>query len=393
MKFKKFILDIIFNSISFGIYIIAQQIIFMPIMSKILPDGDFSLLVIYISIFAVISNTIGSELGIVRQVRDDNSNKNYNRILLYLLPVISIISLFILLFLKLSIGDSILLTLTILLANVRLYSAAIFRINKDFKKVLVQNILYLIGIVLGILVYQKLGYIWIPMLVAEILPLIFDFFHADITQNGIEKDENMKDICYKFIDLGFISLLINGMVYFDKFLIYPILGTMAVATYYATTTMSKMISLIINPLYSVILSWIKVDTNKNKIIKFTIKMGISIVLIVFILSLPLTYFAIKTLYIQYLEQSKELIIPVCIGIAFYTSSSLMKAVLLKYIKSKRMVKTYLIYLALFIIIAIPASKIYGLSGFAYANMISKIVLWVQFMCLLPQNIKKTRDEE
>lgn len=393
MKFKKFILDILFNSMSLGIYIIAQQIIFMPIMSKTLPDADFSLLVIYTSIFAVISNTIGSELGIVRQVRDDKSNKNYNRILLYLLPVISIISLCILLFLKFSIVDSILLTLTILLANVRLYSAAIFRINKDFKKVLVQNILYLTGIVLGILVYQKLGYIWIPMLVAEILPLIFDFFHADITQNGIEKDENMKDICYKFIDLWFISLLINGMVYFDKFLIYPILGTMAVAIYYATTTMSKMISLIINPLYSVILSWIKGDTKKNKIIKFTIKTSFSIVLIVFILSLPLTYFAIKILYIQYLEQAKELIIPVCIGIAFYTSASLIKAVLLKYIKSKRLVKAYLIYLALFIIIAIPASKIYGLSGFAYANMISKIVLWMQFMCLLPQSIKKTRDEE
>lgn len=41
----------------------------MPIMAKILPDEDFAKTVLYISIFAIITNVLGSELGIVKQVK------------------------------------------------------------------------------------------------------------------------------------------------------------------------------------------------------------------------------------------------------------------------------------------------------------------------------------
>ena len=90
---KKFITDMFFNTFSFGIYILAQQIILMPIMSKLLNQAEYANYIIYISIFAIISNTLGSELGITRQVRDDKSNASeYNRILLVLLPIIVVTS-------------------------------------------------------------------------------------------------------------------------------------------------------------------------------------------------------------------------------------------------------------------------------------------------------------
>ena len=305
-KIKYFIKDMFFNTFSFGIYIIAQQVFFMPIMGKWLPELDFSKLVIYISVFSIISNTLGSELGITRQVKGDQTNGNiYNKILFNLIPIIVIISYLILRILNYNIINSIALTIVILLANIRLYCSAYYRLKKNFKNVLIVNALYLTGMVIGIITFKFTNLIWMPMLLAEFIPLIFYLLTSDVLKKYKTKTKNLidaKEIYKAFYNFGFISFLVNGMVYFDKFLLYPILGSTAVSVYFATTSMSKVISLITNPLHGVLLSWIS-PTNKdqrNKLVSKTIKINIPIIIILFLLTLPITYLAIMILYNQYL---------------------------------------------------------------------------------------------
>lgn len=148
--------------------------------------------------------------------------------------------------------------------------------------------------------------------------------------------------------------------------------------------MSKIISLIVNPLYSVILSWLKDNDEKfkSKIVSLTIKINIPVVIFAFIISVPLTYIALKILYPQYFEAASYLIIPVCIGLAFSVASSLVKAILLKYMDSKKLVKSYVLYFVIFAITAITMSKFMGLTGFVYSNIISKFSLWAIFLILL-----------
>ena len=57
---KKFILDVVINMLGFGLYIIAQQIILLPLISKYTNDVVFSNIVIYISILNITydSNTL-----------------------------------------------------------------------------------------------------------------------------------------------------------------------------------------------------------------------------------------------------------------------------------------------------------------------------------------------
>lgn len=383
-KIKGFIKDMFINTFSFGIYIITQQIILMPIMSRILSQEEYANYIIYISVFAIISNVLGSELGIVRQIRDDKEEgKSYNRILAILIPIILVISAISLYFLKYNIVDISFLIISIILANIRLYSASCFRMNKDFKKVLLQNVIYLIGILIGLAMYIKWNYIWIPALVAEMFTFIYNLFNTDILKAGISKKRD-KDIIKTFSNLGFISLLVNGVVYFDKILIYPILGGTAVTLYYATSAMSKVINLIVNPLYSVILSWLKDNDEKfkSKIVSLTIKINIPVLIFSFVISVPLTYIALKILYPQYFAEALYLIIPVCISLAFSVVSSLVKAILLKYMDSKKLVKAYVIYFIIFVMSAIIMSKLMGLIGFAYSNIISKFSLWLIFLILL-----------
>ena len=385
-KIQNLIRDLLFNTLGFGIYIATQQILLMPIMARILPEEDFAKVVLYISVFAIITNVLGSELGIVKQVKKEkiSEESDYNRILLQLFPTIILIAIIILAILRFNILDIIMLTITIILGNTRLYSAAHFRANKDFKKIVMQNILYLVGTAIGLFITYKLKLIAIPMLLAEIMCLIFDISKTDIIKTGISKTKHNKEIWNTFAGFGFISFLINMTTYFDKIIIYPILGENAVNVYYATSSMSKILSLITNPLHGVILSWLKGNDEefKKKVTTVTIKANMPILIITFVLSLPLTYIAVIILYPQYLEDSKKLIIPICVGVAFSTAASIIKAILMKYIESKKLVKMYVIYNVILLVGATIASYYFGITGFAYATAIASTSLWIMFILLL-----------
>ena len=60
-KIKNLIRDLFFNTLGFGIYIATQQILLMPIMAKIFPEEEFAKIVLYISVFAIVTNVLGSE--------------------------------------------------------------------------------------------------------------------------------------------------------------------------------------------------------------------------------------------------------------------------------------------------------------------------------------------
>ncbi len=107
-----------------------------------------------------------------------------------------------------------------------------------------------------------------------------------------------------------------------------------------------------------------------------------ILIITFVLSLPLTYIAVIILYPQYLEDSKKLMIPICVGVAFSTAASIIKAILMKYIESKKLVKMYVIYNVILLVGATIASYYFGITGFAYATAIASTSLWIMFILLL-----------
>ena len=399
-KYKNFFSDMILNMIGFGIYIIAQQILLLPILAKIVDDTVYSNIVLYISILNVVCNVTGGEIGNVRLVRDSaykekNVHGDFTRILLSISPIITVIVFPILIYLKYSIIGSILYTLTILMANVRLYATCFYRLEQKFNKVIIQNIFYLIGIILSLILFKFIGNIYLLLFIPECVSLIYALKNSDLLIMGLKKTNEMKKTIRKFGGLGFVSLLTNLMNYFDKFLIYPMFGATSVAVYYAVNSMSKIASLITNPMSSVILSWVANSDekkNKKKILKMTLISNIPILLVVTIITIPLTYIALRILYSQYMEDALVLIIPIAITTAFGTAATLIKSVLLKYTNTNKLVVTYIIYFAIFSLLGYNLSKSQGLIGFTVANLIAKIILWGLFIILLIISKKENQKE-
>lgn len=398
-KYKSFLSDVILNMIGFGIYIVAQQIILLPILAKTVSDDIYSKFVLYISILNVVCNVTGGELGNVRLVRDsDYREKNligdFTRILVVISPIIAIIVMPILIFyVKYSVLGTILLTVTMLMTNIRLYSTCYYRLEKKYQKVIIQNIFYLVGIVISLIVFFYYNNIYLLLFIPEFISVFYALKNSDLLKMKMKKTIELINTIKKFIKLGVVSLLTNLMDYFDKFLIYPIFGAGSVAVYYAVNSMSKIANLITNPMSGVILSWVS-NTNtkesKNEILKATLIANIPVLLITTIITAPLTYVALKILYIQYLQDALILIIPIALTTAFSVAATLIKSVLLKYSNTNKLVGTYFIYFVVFIILSYYLSKLNGLQGFAIANLISRILLWILFIILLTISKKEER---
>lgn len=148
-KYKVFLSDMFLNMVGFGIYIIAQQILLLPILAKIVNDDIYSSIVLYISILNVVCNVTGGELGNVRLVRDSDYKDekiigDFTRILAMISPIIAIIVFPILIYLKYSVFGSLLLVATILMANIRLYATCFYRLEQKYVKVILQNVCYLV---------------------------------------------------------------------------------------------------------------------------------------------------------------------------------------------------------------------------------------------------------
>ncbi len=126
-KYKFFLSDMFLNMVGFGIYIVSQQILLLPILAKIVEDEVYSSFVLFLSILNVVCNVVGGELGNTRLVRDSDYKEkeimgDFSRIFIGASLLVSVVVLPILIYLKYSIIGSLILIITILLANVRLYS-------------------------------------------------------------------------------------------------------------------------------------------------------------------------------------------------------------------------------------------------------------------------------
>jgi len=385
-NYKFFLSDMMLNMIGFGIYIFSQQILFLPIVAKLVNDDIYSKIVLYISILNVICNVTGGELGNVRLVRNNvYKEKDIKGDFLNIFSYISIFTLVIALpifvfYFNYSIIGSLFLTITLILTSARLYSTCYYRLEKKYVKVIIQNIIYLFGLVFSLILFNYIRNIYMILFVPEFFSFIYAYLNADLFKIGFKKTSEIKGTIKKYGELSTISLLTNLMNYFDKFLIYPMFGAGAIAVYYAVNSVSKITSLISNPMSSVILAWVSNSDEKNNeiIIKNTLFLSLPLIFICIIFTIPFTYIALKILYSQFLSSGIRLIIPVAVASGFGVACSLIKSVLLKMYDSRKLVYIYLFYFIIFIILAFCLSKKFSIIGFAYANLISKIILYILF---------------
>lgn len=155
------------------------------------------------------------------------------------------------------------------------------------------------------------------------------FLMAEIASVGFSYHYLMKNSFFKLFKdnsnlklTNTFHLIINNgasysLMYYDRFVIYPILGASNVSIYYSAAISSKIGGFIINPLSNFILGKLSVEKNKNKIrvIHVVILGSIFTTLLYFVLGIITTPILVAVLYPNFLSEIKNIFLPVCLGAA------------------------------------------------------------------------------
>lgn len=395
-KYKQFLSDIFLNTLAFGIYMIAQQIVLLPVLAKQIDESTYAVFLIYISFLNLICNSVGSQLGVTQQVESykNINTKDYEIVLNYLSVVITIISVIFLIVLRCNVIDIIFLTLIVLLTNYRFYVRYIFRIESDYSSIIKQNLIYLTGIVVGLLSFYIKKIVWIPMLVGELLCLIFDIYKLKKIDYRKCDNSDLRGVINRFSGYCVSTILSNACNLIDKILISPLLGQLNLIIYSVGTTVSKVLALVSNPINDVILAWISKSNNNTKvIISAVLKLCLVIGFISFVLSIPIIYIATSILYKQYLDDIENLIIMFSLSGSISFVTSMMKSFVIRFSKSIKLVNVYLTHIILFTILGYFGAKYFGLFGFVLSTILSRIQLWVSFVIILYNILKKQKGVE
>lgn len=279
----------------------------------------------------------------------------------------------------------------LLLASHDYYSIA-FRIDITYKNILIDNLMIVLGYLVGICLMLKFGYWEFIFICGYTFGLSYTLIQSKLWKAGVHcnlPQNTVKEYSQLSISSGFN----NATTYCDKLLIYPLIGGYNVSVYNAAAVVSKLMSLVSVPLNNVLLSYI-VDSDKVTVAKSKRKkllflfLGLSAVLYGAFYVTSVVF--CKILYPQYYGAALGFIPIILLAILLETFSGLFKVYLLRFENTILQVimsgaKVFLYLLGVFVLNAV--CKL-GLMGFCLAILIANIVHFMIVLIFFIKNINK-----
>ena len=178
-----------------------------------------------------------------------------------------------------------------------------------------------------------------------------------------------------------LARLIN---YADKILIYPIMGGTAVAIYYAATLLSKVVSLVITPINSVVLTYLTKYKNKpDSIFRWTVVSGSIVCLIGYFATIMVSKPLLTILYPNYVDEAMKYIYITSISIVVSVLTTIITPFVLKFCDTTWQVIINIITTVVYICVSLTLVSSLGLTGFCVGVLTANLVkftatLWAYY---------------
>lgn len=382
MSVKMFINDSIKTLLSTTFLMVVIQFVLFPYFSNKHTSEVFGEILTIYSVFSISTVVIGNTLNNLRLL-DSNIYKNKEFGIDYLkLIVISIflnilITTLIFIFnFKYSLGEIIILNIIIVIMILKNYLQVYLRLELLFNKLLVMSIIQ--GSVLILLVYVlKINMSWwIFILLGELAGLLYlltQFVNKGYSFNTTHI--NFKNLNVKFWQLSSVNFVNNLIIYFDRFLIYSVLGGNIVTISFVATFVGKILSGIVSPINGVILTYISTRTQANtvKIYRYAIFSSLIVGLLTILLVLPISKYVVVHLYdINYSSISRYLIIG-NLSVITLIMGNILFPMNIKYTNIKYQTIVQTIYFILYFLLCIPLTLAWELMGFFIAVTSTNVI--------------------
>ena len=160
IKYRKIAVDLLVNIISYGLPIVLLQFLLLPILARDMSEDNYGLLLSLTSVVSIFAEMTCGNLANVRILLNDEYLRkdaigNFKS-LLYIMVFLSsfVVGLVSILLYSASIQETILLLIYYILLSFRSYYIAGFRIENNYNKLMINNMIMCVGYLIGIALFQ-----------------------------------------------------------------------------------------------------------------------------------------------------------------------------------------------------------------------------------------------
>jgi O-antigen/teichoic acid export membrane protein len=378
---KKIFIDIFINLIGTGVPLIALQLFIYPVVAGSVSSEEYGQMQSTMSMVYLLSGTFGGALSTTRLIKNNIYEENkissdFNILNIFcLLIVLSFTPVFEYVFLRdISLYGLILSMLISALNYSTLYYEVGFRLELDYKSIFINKVLGCLGYLAGFLFftyYLRWQYIFIC---SYFFQTVYCIFRTKLIKEPIQKSQFFLETTRSFVDLGIAGMLNKALTYFDKLLLYPLLGGTSVSIYFAANIFGKLILQIIEPVTNVILSYLSKEKEVTKELwKIVIPFGALICVIIYFFCILISRPILSIFYPQWVNEAMKYV-PIttfCLAISSYTN--ILYPFTLKAINSNKQILFNSTGLIVYISLVLCLYKTTGLWGCCFALLTSYIV--------------------
>ena len=380
-RIKEILLNVLYSFVSFAIPTAVLQFVIQPMLAKELGaeiNGQYLTIMSAHYFFIGITATVLNHIRLLQQKEYEDSKLcgDFNVILLFYasLSLLFVPGVWFLCSKSLNLTDILLMVVVSWLYLYHDYIFAEYRLNLQYNKILINNILMSVGYVAGYVIFLC-SYRWQWIFIsAYIIPAVYDWFNTSFIREPLRITRLFPKTVQKVSVLTCSTALGSITSYCDKFILYPILGGTAVSIYYSASIVGKMLLLISSPLNSVLLSYLIKEKSLDRQ-KFWKRVPILVLLVAalyvgcILVGYPLT----KHLYPIWAENAMRYIPLTVAASVFNLIASLVNTVLIRFYNLTYQVIIQIVSLIVYIIFTLSGLLLWGLPGFCIATAASALI--------------------
>ncbi|WP_270792397.1 lipopolysaccharide biosynthesis protein [Enterococcus casseliflavus] len=379
---KKFVTDVILNIIASLLLTSILQIIVLPVISARVYQDTFGEILTLQGISNAIGVMFGASLNNILLIKANSYDNQsltatFSRLFRSSIIYATILSFPLLLFFGKEQGVVIALLMIVYTIGIliRSYLTVYYRINLEYKKILLHVIITSLGYLLGIVIFF-INDEWISIyLIGELFSVLYLFYTIRPKFLIRQKDGIFFQIRKDFSNFFISSMLTNVLLYLDRLLINPILGASDVAVFFAASVVGKLIGIVMQPLSGVILSYISVDITEkpSKVFKYSLGISSGIGILFFFGAYFATPFLLEVLYPDLFLEALPLYVLCNLIAVLNMISTIIQPLSLKFCPTYWQARIQIIYFICFFTLSLTFLYFYGLYGFIIGNIVSQIL--------------------
>jgi len=380
-KSKRIMVDMLINLVGTGFPLVVLQLIIYPIVAQKISVDAYGQMQSAMSLVYLVGGTLGGALSTTRLIRAADYRENdvcgdYPFLLwgsaalaVILVPIIARCVL------GIHTVTAILLTTVIAVLNLLLnYVEVGFRLSLDYRGIFINKILTCAGYLLGFGLFWytlKWEFVFVGSYLA---PLLHCVCKTNLIRERFVTTKLFRRTCKAFSDLNISTLLNKVLTYFDKLVLYPLLGGEAVAVYFAANIFGKLVIQVLEPITNVILSYLSREKSvSDGVWKMTVLTGAGFCAVMYFGCRVISGPILSIFYPQWAEQAMELIPIATLSLCISSFISILRPLTLKALTTSAQIIINGVSVISYIGAMLFLVRSYGLMGACIALLFSYVV--------------------